>query len=69
MAAATANIDKGLKAGDWIKHVAPVVGGGGGGRPDQRLRAGGKGPARLYDAARGGRGVRGSSSEISISHR
>ena len=50
MATATkANIDKGLKAGDWIKHVAPVVGGGGGGRPDS-AQAGGKDPAKLPDA-------------------
>ncbi len=50
MATATkANIDKGLKAGDWIKHVAPVVGGGGGGRPDS-AQAGGKDPGKLPDA-------------------
>jgi alanyl-tRNA synthetase len=50
MATATkANIDNGLKAGDWIKHVAPVVGGGGGGRPDS-AQAGGKDPAKLPEA-------------------
>ena len=30
-----------LKAGDWIKAVAPIVGGSGGGRP-QLAMAGGK---------------------------
>ena len=42
-------IGKGLKAGDWIKHVAPIVGGGGGGRPDS-AQAGGKDPAKLPEA-------------------
>ena len=42
-------IGKGLKAGDWIKHVAPVVGGGGGGRPDA-AQAGGKDPSKVEDA-------------------
>ncbi len=42
-------IGQGLKAGDWIKHVAPIVGGGGGGRPDS-AQAGGKDPAKLPDA-------------------
>jgi alanyl-tRNA synthetase len=42
-------IAKGLKAGDWIKQVAPVVGGGGGGRPDS-AQAGGKLPEKLPDA-------------------
>jgi len=42
-------IEKGFKAGDWIKHVAPIVGGGGGGRPDM-AQAGGKDPAKLPEA-------------------
>ncbi len=42
-------IDKGLKAGDWIKAVAPVVGGGGGGRPDL-AQAGGKDPSKVHQA-------------------
>ncbi len=42
-------IDRGLKAGDWIKHVAPVVGGGGGGRPDS-AQAGGKDPGKIEEA-------------------
>ncbi|MFI4859175.1 MAG: alanine--tRNA ligase [Phycisphaerales bacterium JB063] len=42
-------IEQGLKAGDWIKHVAPVVGGGGGGRPDS-ARAGGKDATKINEA-------------------
>ncbi|MTD38025.1 alanine--tRNA ligase [Erwinia sp. CPCC 100877] len=44
----TAN-DNGLKAGDLIKAIAPLVGGGGGGRPDM-AQAGGKNPAGISDA-------------------
>ena len=36
----------GLHAGNWLKDVAPVVGGGGGGRPDL-AQAGGKNPAQV----------------------
>lgn len=42
-------IKSGLKAGDLIKTIAPLVGGGGGGRPDL-AQAGGKNPAGLADA-------------------
>ena len=42
-------IDKGLKAGDIIKEIAPIVDGGGGGRP-QMAQAGGKNPAKIGDA-------------------
>jgi alanyl-tRNA synthetase len=42
-------IDQGLKAGDWVKQVAPVVDGGGGGRPDM-AQAGGKDPRKLDEA-------------------
>ena len=38
-----------LKAGEWIKEVAPYVGGGGGGR-DDFAQAGGKNPAGLEEA-------------------
>lgn len=38
-----------IKAGDWIKAVAPIVGGGGGGRPDF-AQAGGKDPSKIQDA-------------------
>ena len=41
-------IDK-LKAGDWIKAVAPLVGGSGGGRP-QLAMAGGKDPTQIQSA-------------------
>ncbi len=36
----------GLHAGNWLKEVAPVVGGGGGGRPDL-AQAGGKNPDQI----------------------
>lgn len=42
-------VEKGLKAGDLIKEIAPIVGGAGGGRP-QMAQAGGKHPAKLDDA-------------------
>jgi alanyl-tRNA synthetase len=42
-------IAKGLKAGDWVREVAKVTGGGGGGRP-QMAQAGGKDPTKLPDA-------------------
>jgi alanyl-tRNA synthetase len=38
-----------IKAGDWIKAVAPVVGGGGGGRPDF-AQAGGKDASKIEEA-------------------
>ena len=37
------------KAGDWIKNIAPVLGGGGGGRPDF-AQAGGKDKTKLPEA-------------------
>ena len=40
---------QGLKAGDWVGEVAPVVGGGGGGKPDT-AQAGGKDPSKLDEA-------------------
>jgi alanyl-tRNA synthetase len=42
-------VKKGVKAGDVIKEIAPIVGGGGGGRP-QMAQAGGKDPAKLSEA-------------------
>jgi alanyl-tRNA synthetase len=42
-------IEKGLKAGDIVKQTAPIVDGGGGGRP-QMAQAGGKNPAKIPDA-------------------
>jgi len=38
-----------LKAGDWVKVTAPVVGGGGGGKPNL-AQSDGKDPAKLPDA-------------------
>lgn len=42
-------IARGLKAGDIVREVAKIVGGGGGGRPDM-AQAGGKDPAKLPEA-------------------
>jgi alanyl-tRNA synthetase len=42
-------VERGLKAGDLIKRVARVVGGGGGGRPTL-AEAGGRDPDRMDDA-------------------
>ena len=42
-------IQKGLKAGDIVKEIAPLIGGAGGGRP-QMAQAGGKNPQALPQA-------------------
>ena len=47
-------IERGLKAGDWVRHVAQAAGGGGGGRPDM-AQAGGKDAAKLNEALEAGR--------------
>ncbi|QDU71639.1 alanine--tRNA ligase [Mucisphaera calidilacus] len=47
-------IGKGLKAGDWVKAIAPVVGGGGGGRPDM-AQAGGRDPGKADEAVEAAR--------------
>jgi alanyl-tRNA synthetase len=39
-------VDRGFHSGQWLKEVAPIVGGGGGGRPDL-AQAGGKDPAKI----------------------
>ena len=44
-------LKKGLKSGDIVKQIAPIIGGGGGGKPDM-AQAGGKNPAKLPDALR-----------------
>ena len=41
--------DASAKAGDWIKKIAPILGGGGGGRPDF-AQAGGKDASKLSEA-------------------
>ncbi len=42
-------VDKGASAGNWVKATAPIVGGGGGGKPDM-AQAGGKNPEKIPDA-------------------
>ena len=42
-------IKKGIKAGDIVKQIAPIVDGGGGGRP-QMAQAGGKNPEKIDEA-------------------
>ncbi|MDA1049760.1 MAG: alanine--tRNA ligase [Planctomycetota bacterium] len=42
-------VERGLSAGNWVQEVAPIVGGGGGGKPDL-AQAGGKDPSKLGDA-------------------
>jgi len=42
-------IEKGLSAGDIIKNIAPIVDGGGGGRP-QMAQAGGENPQKIDEA-------------------
>ncbi len=42
-------IKKGVKAGDIVKEIAPIVGGGGGGRPNM-AQAGGKDASKLNEA-------------------
>ncbi|MFI5394872.1 MAG: alanine--tRNA ligase [Candidatus Binatia bacterium] len=49
LAAVTHDLTKRYHAGEIIKRIAPLIGGGGGGKPDL-AQAGGKEPARLREA-------------------
>jgi alanyl-tRNA synthetase len=49
-------VKKGLKAGDVVKAIAPIVDGGGGGRP-QMAQAGGKKPEKIKEALAKARGL------------
>ena len=49
-----AMISQGLKAGDWVREVAKVTGGGGGGRPDM-AQAGGKDASKIPAALEAGK--------------
>lgn len=42
-------VERGMSSGNWVKEVAPVVGGGGGGKPDM-AQAGGKDPSKIGEA-------------------
>ncbi|MBL8892405.1 MAG: alanine--tRNA ligase [Planctomycetaceae bacterium] len=42
-------VEKGLSAGQWVKEIAPIVGGGGGGKADL-AQAGGKEPGKIKQA-------------------
>jgi len=49
LAGVTDDLIKSLKAGDIVKTIAPIIDGGGGGKP-QMAQAGGKNPAKIDDA-------------------
>jgi alanyl-tRNA synthetase len=49
-------VAKGLSAGSWVRDVAPIVGGGGGGKPDL-AQAGGKEPGKIIEALKKAREV------------
>jgi alanyl-tRNA synthetase len=49
LAGVTDDLIKKLKAGDIVKTIAPIVDGGGGGKP-QMAQAGGRNPAKIDDA-------------------
>ncbi|MCA9185423.1 MAG: alanine--tRNA ligase [Pirellulaceae bacterium] len=42
-------VEKGMSAGNWVREVAKVVGGSGGGKPDM-AQAGGKDPSKISEA-------------------
>jgi alanyl-tRNA synthetase len=49
LAGVTDDLIKKLKAGDIVKTIAPIVDGGGGGKP-QLAQAGGRNPAKIDEA-------------------
>ncbi len=59
-------VDRGVNAGQWVRAVAPVVGGGGGGKPDM-AQAGGKSPAKVPDALAKAREVIAAQLKLSVS--
>ncbi len=52
----TSDLTKKVSAGQVVKQIAPIVGGGGGGRPDF-AEAGGKNPAKIGEMLAAARGV------------
>jgi alanyl-tRNA synthetase len=48
---ASGSKDSPIQAGDWIREIAPILGGGGGGRPDF-AQAGGKDISKIEEAKR-----------------
>ena len=54
--AVTPDISKKVRAGEIVKQIAPIVGGGGGGRPDF-AEAGGKDPSKIAEMLAAARGV------------
>ena len=54
LAAVSRELTGRVRAGDWVKAIAPIVEGGGGGPPTM-AQAGGKNPARIDEALVAGR--------------
>jgi alanyl-tRNA synthetase len=52
----TADLTKKVPAGHIVKQIAPIVGGGGGGRPDF-AEAGGKDPSKIGEMLAASRGI------------
>jgi alanyl-tRNA synthetase len=56
VAGVTPDLVKKIPAGQVVKQLAPIVGGGGGGRPDF-AEAGGKDPSKIAELLAASRGV------------